>query len=469
VNLAGRDQHDQYFFEDTMSMMQGDIRTPSCYLGARDILRRHFMAFCFDRWAAASPDSNHIPFIVRLLRVKSLPIGDQRFVFNRIADFISNNKAGLFAAFQQKYTDDEALLAIQQIEIDLQADQPIQQLRAIHQNLLNELDYYKRKMTDIDGQLKKLPNTGPDTEALKAEKRALSGAIYNINKRNTIEHLTNLGILPNYAFPETGVRINAQIISKVDDQNGGARYRIEEFGEIVRPASSAITELAPGNIFYSQGHKLESQGIEIFSSDAYETWRFCSNCDALQLEVNIPKDQNLCPKCKHNSWGSLANKKMLVKLQGVLSVNDREASKISDSSDDRERKFYNKSIHLRTDPKSSRGAKVLKRIPFGIEFFTSADYFEVNTGIREEAFWGNRRLQINDRENPEVGFVVCKTCGKATERPLTQFELDKRIRSYHFGYCANRAAIYPGHRDDSFHELYVYRRFQTEALKVLLP
>lgn len=469
VNLAGRDQHDQYFFEDTMSMMQGDIRTPSCYLGARDILRRHFMAFCFDMWASAAPDSNNIPFIVRLLRVKSLPIGDSRFVFNQVADYISNNKSKLFTAFKQKYTGEDALLAIQQIEIDLQADQPVQQLRSIHSLLLNEMDYYKKKMNDIDAQLKKLPNTGPDTDALKAEKRALSGAIYNINRRNTIEYLTNQGILPNYAFPETGVRINAQIISKVDDANGGARYRIEEFGEIVRPASSAITELAPGNVFYSQGHKLEAQGLEIFTGDAYEVWRFCSNCDTLKLDVDVPKDENLCPKCKHNSWGSLANKKILVKLNGVLSVNDRDGSKINDSSDDRERKFYNKSVHLRTDPRTSRGAKVLKRIPFGIEFFTSADYFEVNTGIREDGFWGNRKLFINEKENPEVGFVVCKTCGKATERPLTQRELERRSRSYHFGYCAHREAIYQGHRDDNFHELYIYRRFQTEALKVLLP
>jgi len=468
VNLAGRDEHDQYYFEDTMSMMQGEIRTPACYLGARDILRRHFMAYCFDMWASASPSSNNIPFIVRLLKIKSIPLGDSRFVFNQIADFILNNKSKLFTAFKQKYAGEDALAAIQKIEIDVMADEPVLHLQSIQSQLLSELDYYKKKSNDIDAQLKKLPTTGPETDALRAEKRAVSGAIYTINKRNTIEYLTNLGILPNYAFPETGVHINAQIVSKFDDQTG-VRYRVEDFGEIVRPASSAISELAPGNIFYSQGYKLESQGIEIFSSDSYETWRFCSNCDALELDVNIPKEQVLCPKCNHNSWGSLANKKTLVKLEGVLSVNDREASKISDSSDDRERKFYTKSIHLKTDPKSSRGAKVLKRVPFGIEFYSSAQYFEVNTGIKEEGFWGSRKLSINDKENPEVGFVVCKTCGKATERPLTQRELDRRIRSYHFGYCSNRAVNYQGQNDDTFNELYIYRKFQTEALQILLP
>ncbi|HRH02319.1 MAG TPA: DEAD/DEAH box helicase [Bacteroidia bacterium] len=468
VNLAGRDEHDQYFFEDTMAMMQGDIRTPSCYLGARDILRRHFMAYCFDSWATLSPSSNNIPPIIRLLRLRSLPLGDGRFVFNQIAEYLDKNKSSLFNSFKTKYNNPDALVALQQIELDLKAEQPVQDLRAIQGLLLTELNYYLKKRAEIESELKKLPSTGPETEALLAERRAVSGAIHNVNNRNSIEYLTNLGILPNYAFPETGVHINAQIISKTED-NSGTKYRIEDFGEIVRPASSAITELAPGNIFYSQGHKLESQGLEIYSTDEYETWRFCSNCDALALDVDVPKGQNNCPKCQHNSWGSLANKKTLVKLKGVLSVNDREGSKINDSSDDRERKFYNKSVHLKTDPKSSRGAKVLKRVPFGIEFYTSADYIEVNTGIREEGFWGSRKLLINEKENPEVGFVVCKTCGKATERPLTQRELDKRIRSYHFGYCKHKTEIYQGQNDDTFNELYIYRTFQTEALKILLP
>ncbi len=468
VNLAGRDAHDQYYFEDTMEMMQGDIRTPSCYLGAKDILRRHFMAYCFDMWASAAPTANSIPPIVRVLKVESLPLNDNRFVFNQVAEFISKNKSKLFNAFKTKYAGEDALVALQQIEMDLGANHPIEQLEDIHRLLKTEIDFYKNKRKGINAQLKNLPATGPETDALKSENRAINGAINNIMKRNTIEYITNLGLLPNYAFPETGVHINAQIVSKVDDQSG-TRYRSEDFGEIVRPASSAISELAPGNIFYSQGHKLESQGLEILSADSYETWRFCSNCDALVKEVDVPKNQTLCPKCQHNSWGSLANKKTLVKLEGVVSVNEREASKISDSSDDRERKFYHKSVHLITDPKSSRGAKVLKRVPFGIEFYTSADYFEVNTGIREEGFWGNRNLLINDKENPEIGFVVCKTCGKATEKQISQYDLDHHRKSYHFGYCLHKNEIYKGEKDEIFEELYIYRKFQTEALKILLP
>ncbi len=468
VNLAGRDEHDQYYFDDTMAMMQGDIRTPACYLGATDILRRHFMAFCFDEWSSEDPGSHYIPPIVRLLRLKSTRVGDPAFIFNRVAQFIDTNKSVLIAAFKQKYQHEDAIAALNQIEADLHAGRPVQALRSVQEKLLAEFHYYDQKRDVINRQLATLPATGPETEALVAQKRAISGAINNINARNTIEYLTNTGILPNYAFPETGVHINAQIVSKIEGQ-GGMRYKVEDFGEIVRPASSAITELAPSNTFYSQGHKLESQGIEIFSTDDYETWRFCSNCDAIELDVKVPKDEVLCPKCNHMSWGSIANKKTIVKLEGVLSINNREESKINDSSDDRERKFYTKSIHFRTIRESSRGAKVLKRVPFGIEFFTHAEYIEINTGIREEGFFGARQISINEKDHPEVGFVVCKKCGKATERPLTQREIDSRHRSYHFNYCANRNVLYNNQEDDYFSEVYLYRRFNTEALQILLP
>jgi DEAD/DEAH box helicase domain-containing protein len=469
VNLAGRDEHDQYYFEDTMEMMQGEIRTPSCYLGAKDILRRHFMAFCFDRWASANPDANRIPHMIRLLGVESLPLQDTRFVFTKIAHYISKNKTALYTAFRSQYSDEESLIALHQIEMDLAANRPVELLESVHTMLKSEIDFYKNKRKDIDARLKTLPATGAETEALKMERKAVNGALHTIAKRNTIEHITNLGILPNYAFPETGVHINAQIITKTEDADG-TKYRTEDFGEIVRPASSAITELAPGNIFYSQGYKLESQGLELLSADNYEIWRFCSNCDALMKDADVkPEHQTTCPKCRHNSWGSIANRKVMVKLEGVLSVNDKEASKINDHSDDRERKFYHKSVHLITDPTSSQGAKVLKRVPFGIEFYTAAEYIEVNTGMQEEGFWGNRQLLINERENPEVGFVVCKTCGKATERQLSQTELDRHQRAYHFNYCIHKSSEYQGSRDEVFEELYLYRKFHTEALKILLP
>ena len=271
LNLAGRDEHDLYYFQDPMDMMNGMIRTPSCYLEAKDILRRHFMAFCFDSWATIDPENNRIPPMIRALRLKSLHVGDPKFVFNQISQYIDSNKSSLYLNFLEQYKydigeDSESLTVIQE---DLTSGRFTKPLLDIHQNLLDEIGYYSKKQSSVRKQLSKLPKTGSETENLKMELRALGGAIYNINQRNVIEHLTNIGILPNYAFPETGVGLNAQIRRK-KEIDGKVEYKYDNFGEIVRPGSSALTELAPANVFYSQGFKLEAQGLEIRSNDDYE-------------------------------------------------------------------------------------------------------------------------------------------------------------------------------------------------------
>ncbi len=136
------------------------------------------------------------------------------------------------------------------------------QLIQVHKTLREELRYYEIRREALSDQLRKLPHTGNETQALRSELKALSGAIKNIYSRNTIEYLTNIGILPNYAFPETGVSIHPQLRRKKEN-DGVIEYKNEELSEIVRPSSQAITELAPANIFYSQGHKVEAQGLEV--------------------------------------------------------------------------------------------------------------------------------------------------------------------------------------------------------------
>jgi DEAD/DEAH box helicase domain-containing protein len=470
LNIAGRGEHDLFFYQDPMSMMNGIIRTPACYLEAKDILKRHFMAFCFDSWASLDPDQNRIPHIIKQLKVKSLEPGDSQFILTQISDFIHSNKSELFDKFSEQYKTDipEGSTVLNDLKEQLISGFLESRLIEVHKRLKDELNYYEKRKKQLGDRLKNLPQTGDESQFLRSEQRALSGAINNIYRRNTIEYLTNIGILPNYAFPETGVSINP-ILRKRKELDGVVEYKNQELPEIVRPSSQAITELAPANFFYSQGHKFESQGMEVLSADEYEEYRFCSNCDHMVSEVDVGKDELSCQKCGHNSWGSINNKKTLLKIRAVLSYNDYEESKITDSSDERDRKFYQRSIHIQTDAGSSKGARILKRVPFGIEFFANTRYVDINTGVREEGFFGTREIEINGEKVPEVGFVICKTCGKTTERKLTDKEIEKRKRSYHFPYCSNREQQYVGHRDEFFEEIYLYREFQTEALKILLP
>lgn len=45
--------HDMYYFTYPKEMMEGEVSTPGCFLEAKDILRRHFFAYCIDTWISA--------------------------------------------------------------------------------------------------------------------------------------------------------------------------------------------------------------------------------------------------------------------------------------------------------------------------------------------------------------------------------------------------------------------------------
>ena len=97
--------HDMYYYEYPLEMMQGEVNTPGCFLEAKDILRRHFLAFCIDSWT--TDDAGHtLPHHIRELHLINDNIfNDKAFILNQIVTFIKNNKASLSSAFRSQYEE----------------------------------------------------------------------------------------------------------------------------------------------------------------------------------------------------------------------------------------------------------------------------------------------------------------------------------------------------------------------------
>ena len=51
--------HDMYYYTYPLEMMQGEISTPGCFLEAKDILRRHFLAYCIDTWTSSDVNNTY--------------------------------------------------------------------------------------------------------------------------------------------------------------------------------------------------------------------------------------------------------------------------------------------------------------------------------------------------------------------------------------------------------------------------
>ena len=68
----------------------------------------------------------------------------------------------------------------------------------------------------------------------------------------------------------------------------------------MRPAASALSELAPGNHFYADGYRVRIEKIDM-AVNPIEPWRFCDRCDCA-MPLAQARDMKTCPMCGSPYW-----------------------------------------------------------------------------------------------------------------------------------------------------------------------
>jgi DEAD/DEAH box helicase domain-containing protein len=466
VSFAQSKPHDLFYFQEPSDMMEGEIATPACFLEAKDILFRHFFAFCLDKWSSANPTQNNIPSRLITLRLLTTDISTGDFFPNRIISFVKANETKLldeFCSFYRSDLNDEKVL--DSLREYLLEETFYIRLKRVFERLKSEYQYIYDKRKEIDDYIKtnKLGDSDEEKKVLDSEKKALWGLKRLLDKRALLEHLTNVGLLPNYAFPETGVTMNAWV--KNIKAKGSNSMPSDHQYEIVRSANTAIRELAPDNFFYSQGFKFNISGLNTHDwgdAGTLIVQRFCSNCD--HIDLKIKSSEPTCPKCGDSSWSSIRNEHTFVKLTSVKSVNTKDKATLDDRSDERDSGQYSISRHITFNQSTFQGAWGMKDIPFGIEYVKNVKITVANLGLSTSV--DANKITINKIENiPYHGFVTCRHCGKSTSEP----HKIKEKSGFHFGYCKHKNEEYKGLRDTVFEEVYLLREIETEAIKVLIP
>lgn len=463
VNFAQSKSHDLFYYQAPLDMMVGEVNTPGCYLEAKEILKRHFFAYCIDSWTSADHKANNIPPNIRFLKITLENLQSADFFMNRILNFVKSKEDHLFERFKAHYENEVSEEIFQGLFQTLKSDHFYHYSRNIFENLRKEIADIQEKRGEVLQRVKdlKLGEGDPERKELESEAKNLNGIIHSIRKRNTLEFLTNVGALPNYAFPETGVTLLAKVIGNQAVESSKAP--ISKDFEIVRGASQAIKELAPENSFYSQSYKFKITGLNTFDwtdNHNFHQKRFCSNCDHLEIGAGQASQPN-CPKCGDQSWGAASNLHYFAKLTSVKSFNSEADAFLKDDKEDRESIFYQVNRHFEFKTNQSAGAWAMKEIPFGIEFVKNVSIADVNLG--KQGLVDARKIKINNTEVPAHGFVTCRYCGKSTSN------LRERDYKFHYGYCKHKDKEYKGKSDEVFAEVFLFREIQTEVLKILLP
>ena len=456
--------HDRYFFESPEAAMAGRVDPPGCYLDAPEILKRQALAFCMDAWTKTGKAK--MPG-----RVRDLIMGDEKTRFPKpLFDFIDANRQslvdGFFAVFAVSEDTRSAIAEFMSgsvpggsamemgvVALCKAASKEREELRRVRDRL-------RKQIQQLSESKEKVPNAEEEAKELDRERYFVGKALVALQEQYALGYLCEQGALPNYAFPETGVKLQAFVAQ--DQSRGPAK----EQPAVVRAARTAIRELAPFNKFYSNRLKVKIDNVNVGTKlgkragDAIREWQFCKECGHMQ-EVRLLESDEHCPRCKAPDWQEKGRQRKLVRMKQVASYSRARDATFSDESDEREREYYESKRYFDSAPGKAKYAQVSKADSFGFELQPEFIQREINFGRQHDLA---EKMELGGEEVAEVSFIVCAECGQV-HTPKGQLKAGER-ESKHRPWCKARAKA---EDKQPLEEVHLYREVTSEALLVLLP
>ena len=470
LTVAASDPHDLAYYEVPQNMIAGDVRMPAIFLNAPAVLERQLTAFCIDRWVEETPSAN-IPDQMSTIYVHMSKSEESPGAFpSSLLKYIETNLAVLLDGFKSIFTAQELQAeTLKHLEQFIKGDGDAEGSLAYKiQTLLteafrNRVDLFEmRKKTNraIARNKKKTPRDEMlDNEAgeLESERKGLSQIIKQMNEKNTLNFLTDEGVLPNYAFPEEGVVLHSVILKKPRADQKGKKLAKEEY-EHMRPAEAAITELAPGSSFYVEGRKLTIDRVSV-NQDNYEEWHFCRSCSYMEPVSTDSEARSQCPQCTCSGWKDTSLHQQMLKMRQVFVTAWDDKSRSGDQKDTRELTTFNKqtSITYKQEDVTKAYSLSSKGMGFAFEFLRDTHLREVNFGI--DRFDGDP-VEIGGKTMRGVGFRVCSECGKIWNNGRGNTKHMHDVSCKHFG----------TENEDNFDRSFLlYRSLNSEAIRLMIP
>ncbi len=469
IIVANTKPHDLYFYADPLDMIVGQIEPPKIFLQASAVLERQLIAFCLDSWIKSKNITERdIPPTINTCLVNIEKKDPKIFPYN-FTDYIQTNLTDLTNRFISLFPQIEQTTAEELISFAKGDDKN----KAIQVALLNAFTKAKKqkdslranskRIRDLIEELKAKPKDSSYEEEmneLAKEREAFTKVAAQIGRKNTFNFLSDEGLLPNYAFPEAGIILKSILYRKkeLNTENGNNKKKYDIIsGEYNRSASSAISEFAPNNEFYVNGHVLKIDQVDL-TTNQIEKWRLCPNCSHAELDGNDMANTS-CPVCGSVGWSDSGQVRSMLKLQMVYATMPYENSRIDDSSDSRNNQFYCKQtlVDVNEDEDILKAFQMDNdKFSFGYEYIKQASIKEINFGEKDDI---GEDLVVAGNEAKRKGFKICKSCGKI------QTNKDK---AKHLLYCKNKNIDLEN--KDAYEDcLFLYREFKTEALRLLMP
>ena len=481
----GNSPHDLYFFADTDEMLTGEVLPPGIFLKAAEVLRRQLFAYCMDDWVGSGIPLEALPDKTSQALDAVAVKEPTRFPFPFL-DHVLKHEPRLLQEFIDLLAGEADDTVVQRLTAFMQGqatgaadldDSPSLRVRTlkVFEELEEERASHKKRAEQIANKLKalkKLPRdeaTEHEIDEMDRERQKALELVKEINQRELLNTLTDAGLIPNYAFPEAGVQLKSVLWRKKneDDPDGSPAYISLPAIKYERPASSALSEFAPENRFYANQRKVEVDQINMALS-SMDWWRLCPSCHHMENTVINGDSHGACPRCGDSMWADSSQKRLLLRFrQAIANSNDVDV-RIDDSAEDREPKIYVRQLLVDFEREAIREAWQIKadNLPFGFEFIARATFRDVNFGEMSKP--EGDKFRVADKDVMRPGFKLCKHCGKvqvASKRFGSRNGAEANKQQHAFD-CLKRDA---DEADSIIDCLYLYREFQSEALRILVP
>ncbi|WP_328951485.1 DEAD/DEAH box helicase [Streptomyces sp. NBC_00184] len=500
VSLADNSPRALYHLSEPRHLMDGPITPPGCFLSAGELLCRQYTAYLLD--LAARGRLRDVPPLVdranylfgqggwtkALIRAASGRTDYAEQFLALFPEIDTVRDSGVSAEARRtllEYAESGLATAVREAETAWQAE-------------LDSLQARRKQINEAaDALHDNIEDEARDKKALGREAAALGGRLQEISNAGAQGFLVEQGLLPNYSLVEEGVRLEATLNHKRPPRRARAgeagpaaertRWR-PEVRTYDRPATAALSELAPGNSYYARGYRHVVEGFDLGpqrtpaegkDTDAappvLRTWRVCGECGHVRTGDDAEQNTRPCPRCASTSIGGRTALYTVVVPRKVLSRDKREDARIIDDSDNRKQINYTTVTAVDIDPDAVKESWRHTRATFGVDHVREAVIRRFNLGRarpgrRTDTFFAGTETNV-------TGFVLCPLCGGATDREaghapvqeeLSESALNSPEHAHHFPWCAVRRRDRRTAPRDLTRVL-TAAEHRTEALRILLP
>jgi len=435
--------HDLHYWNDPMALLQGRVNTPGCEFTNRQMLWRQFNAYCLDTYSLQAD----CPALPKPSLEDPVPLIQHPFWQNFRA-YLKEQSPALLAPFldtvfanhpdgtsykRMKELDEYFTDAIKQELLWLTISKALtridEKIAARRKHAIEAQPLGNESEKNLETQQ---PNAfvNDNIESQKILERAdekegehvrLSKAWEKLGDETYIlSMLGDEGVLPNYAFPETGIQLEATIRLPAEKKEGaGPQKASYKNVSISRPPLQGLRELAPGQTYYLDGFKIPIVRIDTVPQNNATRKVFCRECGQTTNLKQGDTEQDLdiqvhdCQHCGAEEQPVVS----VVDFNVAVGRREFDRAQIRDNEDEREKNssFVETYINYLDGDAKEHASWVSDEELIGVEFRTKATITFAN-------------LNSADSFETPRGFEVCSSCGAIPSHKIENGETVTEFR-----------------------------------------